>query len=622
MYEKLQNCSRLTKRLIFLYFDALLIVFALYLAFALSFDALYPLDAVVNSWPMFPAAGLLGTLWVMLMGLAKIKLAAFEGNAIVRISLSAIGLVIIAGLVNFAFGGKVPVSVAPIFGAVFFSVCVLSRIAARYLLEYLSLHQADCKRVMVYGAGQAGIQLVSALRQTREIRPVVFVDDNPSLNGLNIAGLTVISPAEIEKTIARKRIERVILAIPSLSEPRRTALLERLTHLNCEFQTLPSFLDILDGKGLASNLKTVSANELLGRDAVELDLPVVKETYAGKSVMVTGAGGSIGSELCRQLLSCGISRLVLFEHSEYALYAIERELQSLASKSGVQLVAVLGSVTDAKRVASALRLHEVQHILHAAAYKHVPLVEENEIASLQNNVIGTRVLANAALQAGLEHFILVSTDKAVRPTNIMGSSKRLAELVVQDFASRSRTTLFSMVRFGNVLGSSGSVIPLFQEQISRGGPVTLTHGDVTRYFMTISEAARLVLIAGSFAEGGDVFVLDMGKPVKILELARSLIVFSGRTVRDADNPTGDIEVKITGLRPGEKLYEELLIGGDMLATPHEKIFRAQESSLSEIEVANAIRDLSKAIAEDDAISARRVIQHWVEGYHRPIVDAV
>lgn len=622
MHAKLQNCSRLMKRLILLYFDAFLIVSTLFVAFALSFNTANPFAAIADTWPLFPMAALFGAFMVFLMGLSKIKLGAFEGNAVFKICISAVGLAAISGLVNFALGDQAPVSLSVIFGAVFFFGCVSSRIAARYLLDYLAVHRSDCKRVMVYGAGQAGIQLVSALRQTRQVRPVAFVDDNPSLAGLNIAGLNVISPDDIEKVVARKQVDRVILAIPSLSERRRTAVLGRLTHLGCEVQTLPSFLDILDGRGLASSLKTVSAEDLLGRDKVELDLPAVKATYAGKVVMVTGAGGSIGSELCRQLFSCGISRLVLFDHSEYSLYAIERELRPLASETGVQLVAVLGSVTDAKRVASSLKVHEVQHILHAAAYKHVPLVEGNEVASLQNNVLGTRVLANAALQAGLEQFILISTDKAVRPTNVMGSSKRLAELVVQDFASRSNTTLFSMVRFGNVLGSSGSVVPLFQEQISRGGPVTLTHGAVTRYFMTISEAARLVLIAGSFSKGGDVFVLDMGEPVKILDLARSLIALSGRTVRDADNPAGDIEVKITGLRPGEKLYEELLIGDDILATPHEKIFRAQESSLSEIEVANAMRDLNKAIVEDDATTARKVIQRWVDGYHRPIVDAV
>lgn len=622
MYEKLQNCSRLTKRLIFLYFDAALIVLAQYFAFALSFNTFDPVDAIVASWPLFPAVGLFGTFWVIMTGLSKIKLGAFEGNAVVRISLGAVGLVVISGLTNFALGDKAPMSVALIFGAVFFFACVLSRITARYLLEFLSSNRTDCKRVMVYGAGQAGIQLVSALRQTREVRPIVFVDDNPSLNGIHIAGLTVLSPADIEKAVARKRIDRVILAIPSLSDRRRNELLQRLTHLGCEVQALPSFLDILDGKGLASSLKTVSADDLLGRDKVDLDLPAVKSTYAGKVVMVTGAGGSIGAELCRHLISCGIRRLVLFDHSEYALYAIDRELRPLAAAAAVQIVPVLGSVTDANRVASCLRTSGVNCVLHAAAYKHVPLVEDNEVSSLKNNVIGTRVLANAALQEGLEQFVLISTDKAVRPTNVMGSSKRLAELVVQDFASRSDRTLFSMVRFGNVLGSSGSVIPLFQEQISRGGPVTLTHGDVTRYFMTISEAARLVLIAGSFAEGGDVFVLDMGAPVRIKDLARTMITLSGRTVRDAANPEGDIEVLVTGLRPGEKLYEELLIGGDMLATPHGKIFRAQETSLSEIEVANAMRELNKAIADNDTISARNVIGRWVEGYHKPIVDAV
>jgi FlaA1/EpsC-like NDP-sugar epimerase len=374
---------------------------------------------------------------------------------------------------------------------------------------------------------------------------------------------------------------------------------------------------MINGKGLVESLKPVSADDLLGRDKVDLDLEEVDRTYAGKCVMVTGAGGSIGSELCRQLILCGIRKLVLFEHSELALYSIERELQPDTEKLGIELATVLGSVTDAQRVESALRTHKIQGLLHAAAYKHVPLVEANEISGLRNNVIGTRILADAALRVGIERFVLISTDKAVRPTNVMGASKRLAELVIQDFASRSKKTLFSMVRFGNVLGSSGSVIPLFREQIEKGGPVTLTHGDVTRYFMTIPEAARLVLLAGSYARGGDVFVLDMGKPTKIYDLACSMIELSGRTVRNADNPEGDIEVKVTGLRPGEKLYEELLIGNDMLTTPHAKILRAQESSLSEIEIANALRDLSTSFEKDDVALARGVIERWVEGYQRP-----
>jgi FlaA1/EpsC-like NDP-sugar epimerase len=336
--------------------------------------------------------------------------------------------------------------------------------------------------------------------------------------------------------------------------------------------------------------------------------------------MVTGAGGSIGSELCRQLVNCGIRSLILFEHSEYALYLIERELLPIANDAGVKLIPVLGSVTDNLRVEAAFRANDVQIVLHAAAYKHVPLVEANEIAGLHNNVIGTRIVADSARKVGLERFILISTDKAVRPTNIMGSSKRLAELIVQDFAARYKTTLFSMVRFGNVLGSSGSVVPLFQEQIAKGGPITLTDGNVTRYFMTITEAARLVLLAGSFSCGGDVFVLDMGKPIKIYNLACSMIKLSGRTVRDADNPKGDIEIKVTGLRPGEKLYEELLIGNEMLTTPHSKIFRAQESSLSEIEMANVVRDLIRAFEADDAVSARNIVALWVEGYQKTHVS--
>ncbi|MBE9477594.1 MAG: polysaccharide biosynthesis protein, partial [Proteobacteria bacterium] len=392
--------------------------------------------------------------------------------------------------------------------------------------------------------------------------------------------------------------------------------------LGCKVQTLPSFLDIISGTQPLESLHPIAMDDLLSREKIDIKMPEVDRTYAGKTVMVTGAGGSIGSELCRQLLKCRIRKLVLFDHSELALYAIDRELRPIAKAAGVDLVPVLDSVTDKARVDAVFSANNIQIVLHAAAYKHVPMVEINELAGLYNNVIGTRNVAQAARKFGLERFILISTDKAVRPTNVMGSSKRLAELVVQDLASRCQKTLFSMVRFGNVLGSSGSVIPLFQGQIAKGGPVTVTDKNVTRYFMTINEASRLVLLAGSFACGGDVFVLDMGAPVKIYDLARLMIKLSGRTVRDVGNPNGDIAVELTGLRPGEKLYEELLIGDDMLVTPHKKILRARETALSEIEIAKAIRDLKTAFDTDDAISARAVIARWVDGYQPPRVRCI
>ena len=368
----------------------------------------------------------------------------------------------------------------------------------------------------------------------------------------------------------------------------------------------------------ATRLSPVSIGDLLGRSRLEYELPSVSDTYSGRRVLITGAGGSIGSELCRQLISCKPERIVLLDHSELALYTITKEMNDLTSD--IVIEPVLGSVCDRELVEQVLNTNKVDVVLHAAAYKHLTLVETNEIAGISNNVFGTKTMADAARAAEVERFILVSSDKAVRPTNVMGASKRLAELVVQDLSTRSEKTRLSMVRFGNVLGSSGSVIPLFEEQIARGGPVTLTHGEVTRYFMTISEAARLVLLAGSFARGGDVFVLDMGDPVPIRKLARQMIEGAGLSVMDEENPKGDIEIVEIGLRPGEKLHEELLISPDMLTTPHQKIMRAQESFLSELEMANALKDLRQAINTRDPQAARAVISRWVERYEDVRID--
>lgn len=356
--------------------------------------------------------------------------------------------------------------------------------------------------------------------------------------------------------------------------------------------------------------RPVDPAALLGREAVEGDLTGATEIYSGRRILVTGAGGSIGSELCRQLARCRPETLILMDHGEHVLFEIERELRTLAPD--LDIMPILGSVCDAALVNVLMSARKIDVVLHAAAYKHVPLVESNAIEGMRNNVIGTRTVANAAREAGVERFILVSTDKAVRPTSVMGGSKRFAEMIVQDLATRSERTRFSMVRFGNVLGSSGSVIPTFADQIARGGPVTLTHPDVTRYFMTIPEAVRLVLMAGTFAHDGDVFVLDMGEPVAIRDIARRMIEVSGYSVRDADNPRGDIEIEITGLRPGEKLHEELLIGSDMLTTPHSRILRAQEGHLSEIELAKALRLLSEAIETRDMALLRGILDQWLE----------
>lgn len=617
MYNFLEDLPRPIKRFILLGLDILLIPLCLLLAFSLRHGHFIPREAVSDSWVLFPLLMAFGVIASYGLGLPKIKLAAFETRAIARTGVFALFLSILAIGLSYLLALGTPRSVPIIFGVLLFLAGIGSRIGGLYLLNYLHDRQNDRRPVAIYGAGAAGIQLVSALRQSHEVRPLLFVDDNIALQGLIIAGLPVHPPRKLDSLSETGKIESVLLAIPSAELARQRAIVRELQHLDCEVQTLPSYIDMIAGKGLVDGLHPVSADDLLGRDKVDLNIPGVTEAYSGKSILVSGAGGSIGSELCRQVLSCAPGKLVLYEHSEFNLYTIDQELRPLAEEAGVELVTILGSVCDAPRVNWTIQTHDVEIILHAAAYKHVPLVENNELEGLRNNVLGTKTLADAAKKHGLERFILISTDKAVRPTNVMGASKRLAELLVQDLASRPGSTLFSMVRFGNVLGSSGSVIPLFQAQIAKGGPVTLTHSDVTRYFMTIPEAARLVLIAGSFSRGGDVFVLDMGKPIHIKELARRMIELSGRTIRNGENPNGDIEITTTGLRPGEKLYEELLIGGDMLTTPHGKILRAQEKMLSELEIANTLKDLQLAIQTNDAESGRAVIERWVEGYHRP-----
>ena len=615
MHSFLMNLPRATKQTLWLLLDGVLVPLCLYGAFSLRLGTLTPFDYMSLSWLLFPLLTLAGVSICFAAQLHRIKLHALERHAILRIGLAAMSLTIAAMVLSYLLGVWAPRSVPLILGFLFFC-CVLGiRMIVLGSLIVMEAWSSNKTPVAIYGAGAAGIQLASALRQSKELSPVVFVDDNPSLRGLIVSGLKVQSPSSLETLIARGKIERILLAMPSISPARRDTILARLVDLECEVQILPSYVDLVAGKGSVSDLRVVTPDALLGRDKVDLDIPDVAKAYAGRCVMVTGAGGSIGSELCRQLVGTSPAHIVLFEHSEIALYQIDRELRPVADKAGVVVTTRLGSVTDERRVREVMSETGTEIVLHAAAYKHVPLVEENELEGARNNVLGTQVVAEAALATGVERFILISTDKAVRPTNIMGATKRLAELVVQDLQTRSSCTKFSMVRFGNVLGSSGSVLPLFEQQIRRGGPVTVTHAEVTRYFMTIPEAARLVLLAGAYATGGDVFVLDMGEPMKILDIARRMIELSGRTVREDDR--GDIEIKITGLRPGEKLFEELLIDDESLrATPHEKILRAQEAMLSGIEVAAMLSELNKILEVGDGLAIRILIGSRVAGYHQ------
>lgn len=611
----LLNLPRTVKRTILFVMDLILIPVAFLLAYSLRYGMPDPAAILARTWQPVLIVTVVGGIGIALLGLQNVKLHALETRAIGRVALFSALLGLISIVASYMFQTGTPRSVPIIFAALFFLLSVGARLAGLSLLTSWRDRSLSRVPVAIYGAGAAGLQLASALSQSTEVRPALFVDDNPAMHGLIVAGLPVRSPDQLARLATTGRIRRVLVAIPSLSKDQRQMILNRLTKLPCEVQVLPSYLELLEKGELEESLRTVAPDELLGRDKVDLDVPDVAKTYAGRVVMVTGAGGSIGSELCRQLLDCSPRSIVLFEHSEFALYQIDRELRQPAHAKGIELIARLGSVTNTNRVRQVMVETGVEVVLHAAAYKHVPLVEENELEGAQNNVIGTRTVAEASVALGVERFILVSTDKAVRPTNVMGATKRMAELVVQDLQQRSSKTKLAMVRFGNVLGSSGSVLPLFQSQIAAGGPVTVTHPEVTRFFMTIPEASRLVLLAGAYAKGGDVFVLDMGASVKIADIARRMIELSGRKVSEVEND-GGIEIVFTGLRPGEKLYEELLIDDDSLrATPHDKILRAEEEFLSEIEVQAMLKKLRTALESGEGEGVRTAVRDYVKGYH-------
>lgn len=549
-----------------------------------------------------------------ILKIPNIRLKAYDFRAMGLIAALSVIVAAIAAALHRIADAPVDGRTFIVFGIVLFVVAAVSRVLMLEILVGIYRSGGNRFRVLIYGAGTTGLHLARALTAHDSIELVAFVDDNASLQNLTISGLPVLRPVDIEDIVEEYGVKRVLLAMPSLSRPKLAQIGRRLEGLGLEVQALPSFSQLIGEEPLVEKLVPISATRLMGRRTFDRTADQGAKQIKGRSVMVSGGGGSIGSELCRQVMGCRPRRLVIFELSELALYEVEKTLAPLAVEAGIELIPVLGSVTETRLVRYILAQHEVEVILHAAAYKHVTMVEQNPLVGLANNVLGTWTLAREAAAAGIERFILISSDKAVRPTNVMGASKRLAELVVQDLAERSTGTIFSMVRFGNVIGSSGSVIPLFKEQIARGGPVTVTHREVTRYFMTVEEAVSLVLVAGSFATGGEVFVLDMGKPIRIWDLAENLITESSYTVRTADDPDGDIAIVETGLRPGEKLHEELIIGEGHLTTAHEKIFCAREARLSEIEVASAIRSLREALASGDQAAAAAVAKRWVEGY--------
>lgn len=511
-----------------------------------------------------------------------------------------------------------PMPLSAAFYSIFWIIAILYVLASRFLARRFLRPTADSGKmaVAIYGAGQAGIQLANALRPGDEYTPTIFIDDNKQLQNTTIAGIRVHSPVDLERLAKKHDIKAVLLAMPSISRPEQKRILDALETLMLKIKITPPIQSLVKGNARVEDVRQIEIEDLLSRDPVAPDRRLLDVNIRGKSVFVSGAGGSIGSELCRQIMMLSPRRLALFDISEFALYTIEQELRLFirAHDLDTELLPFIGSVMDFEKCKDIFLTCEVDTVYHAAAYKHVPLVEHNPVEGIRNNAFGTLNIAKAANAAKVRSFVLISTDKAVRPTNVMGATKRLAELVLQAFARQSTHTRFCMVRFGNVLGSSGSVVPLFRQQIAAGGPITLTHPDITRYFMTIPEAAQLVLQAGAMGEGGDVFVLDMGQPVRIADLAVRMVHLSGQEVKTPATPEGSIEIKYVGLRPGEKLYEELLIGTNVTGTEHPLIMRAQEAEIAWPFLDIMLKQIEDACVRGDQEAIRQQLGKIVSEY--------
>ena len=609
----LADSSYYTKRGILIVVDTVMLTFALWASAALRLEEFWPSMLDEFSW-LFIAVPLVSLPVFVRLGMyrAVIRYTSLDAWWVIFVAtfystLLMVALLLIGGLTGF------PRSVPLIYFILSFLLLGGSRLSFRNIYaQYYSAKQAG-KRVLIYGAGSSGRQMVTAFLDSSEFNPVCFVDNAKKLQGRDLSGLPIYAPEHIERLVEKYRVDLVLLAMPSESRKRKKEILQFLEKVPVEVKSLPSLDELVAGNIGVEDIQDIEIEDLLGRDPVPPRIELLHSCITDKVVMVTGAGGSIGSELCRQIAANKPRSLVLFERSEFALYTIESEIQAHFGDS-IEIVPILGSVTHKRRVLAVIKALAVQTIYHAAAYKHVPLVEYNPIEGVRNNVFGTLKTAEAAVEGNVETFVLISTDKAVRPTNVMGASKRMAELVLQALADKGGKTRFTMVRFGNVLGSSGSVVPHFRKQIKNGGPVTVTHQDVVRYFMTIPEAVQLVIQAGAMGTGGDVFVLDMGEPVRIMDLARNLIRLCGYTLRDSENPNGDIPIEFTGLRPGEKLYEELLVGDNVVGTNHPMIMRAEERMIPWERLAPVVDDLDQACRDFDYEKVRSTLLEIVDGY--------
>lgn len=613
----LTGLPRLSKRAIMAATDLVVMPVALWGAFALRLGEFLP-AILFRYWWLLLVVPLVSIPALHLFGMYRSVIRFMGTSAVVAVlkgaALSAVMFAIIVVMLRLE---GIPRSSYFLYWLLLVAGLSGTRFAARMWLPKPGHRPEQMMRVLIYGAGMAGIQLADMLNNGQEYRPVAFIDDDTAKQGTEILGLRVETPERIERLIQRHGIEEVLLALPTVPRARRREIVQRLEALPVHVRTVPGLVDIVAGHAKVDELREVEIDDVLGREPVAPDVELLDRCIHQRGVMVTGAGGSIGSELCRQILEREPRCLVLYESCEFMLYRVERELQALVHSRGLacEIVPVLGTVLNGERIMAVMRSRRLDTVYHAAAYKHVPLVEANPAEGVRNNVFGTLVAVRAAIDAGVKTFVLVSTDKAVHPTSVMGASKRVAELILQGLAAAPDVKLcLSMVRFGNVLDSSGSVVPVFREQIRQGGPVTVTDPEVNRFFMTIPEASQLVLQAGSMGEGGDVFVLDMGKPVRILDLARRMVHLSGLTVRDEDNPYGDIDIEFTGLRPGEKLYEELLLGEGVQPTRHPMIMRATESHFDWHMLEKRLEMLDTLCTRNDEAGIRRQLGELVDGY--------
>ena len=611
------SLSRVVKRLIMMFVDVLLIVTILTLSFSMRLgewfwpqgDLVYLLFfAPLVAIPIFIKFGLYRAI---------VRYIGFKALWVIVQAVSLYALV--WGVIVLLSGAQgVPRSVILINWILGMLLIGGSRIIGRWWFSDKKSYSVNAfdkrKNVLVYGAGSAGIQLATALTYSQELNPIAFIDDEPTLSNHQIMGLKVYSSNNLGGLVASMKIEEVLLAMPSASRERRNEIINNLEPYPVLVRTVPGVSELAQGKLKINDLNVVSINDLLGRDPVPPNQNYLRADITNKVVMITGAGGSIGSELCRQIIQLQPKKIVLFEQNEFSLYTIDQEL--IQKNLKIDIAPILGSVLDSKQVERVCKTFSVQTIYHAAAYKHVPMIELNNFSGIENNIFGTLSCAEAAVLSNVETFVLISTDKAVRPTNIMGATKRFSEMILQALSKKynDKATNFSMVRFGNVLDSSGSVIPLFKKQIKEGGPVTVTDPAIIRYFMTIPEAAQLVIQAGAMSKGGDVFVLDMGEPVKILNLAKKMIHLSGLNVKDSNNPNGDIEILFTGLRPGEKLYEELLIGDSVLETEHQLILRSNEEMLPWSDLKLILNKLKTSVDKQNLEGARQALIEAVPGY--------